>query len=160
MNERLKEELRKYALISGYLFISFSVLLLYETSVKVASGSQFVPWTAALIKALVAGKFILIGDALSVGKRANHHPFLKRVFWKSLSLLLVLILFKGLEEIVVGWFHDKGVAQVWGEFQSLTGLEMIAPSLLMLLLLIPLVTASEIYQAVGEERFREFLLKK
>ena len=156
--ERLIEELRKYALISAYLFICFAVILLYETSIQGAAAKDVaVPWSMALIKALVLGKFILIGDALSVGARARHHPLPYRVAWKSMAMLAVLIVFKILEELIVGWAHGKTPASVFQEFLERTWLQDLAPVLLMLLILVPMIAASEIYRAVGATRFREFL---
>jgi hypothetical protein len=156
--ERLLEELRKYALISAYLFIFFAVILIYEASMQ-GTGTQHptVPWSVAIVKALVLGKFILIGDALSVGARARHHALLYRVVWKSVAMLIVLIVFKILEELIVGWVHGNTPAKVLGEFLERTWLQDVAPLLLMLLVLVPMILASEIYRAVGATRFREFL---
>ena len=158
--ERLIEELRKYSLISAYLFLCFAVILLYETSIQ-DTGTQHpeVPWSLALIKALVLGKFILIGDALSVGERARHHPLLHRVAWKSVAMLALLIAFKVLEELIVGWVHGNSPAKVFGEFFERTWIQDLAPLLLMLLILVPMIAASEIYRAVGATRFREFLTR-
>lgn len=156
--ERLREEIRKYALISAYLFVCFAVVLLYDTANRGISSGDPLPWTLALIKALVMGKFILIGDALSVGKRADNHPLLHRIAWKTGAMLLLLIVFKVLEEIVVGWFHDKGVSAVFAELAEMSWVQIVAPISLMLLILIPLMTATEIYRAVGRARFRALLL--
>lgn len=158
--QRLLEELRKYALISAYLFVCFAVILIFGTSVQgEGAQSSAVPWSLALIKALVLGKFILIGDALSVGSRAQKHPLLHRVAWKSLAMLVLLLVFTLLEELVVGWVHGETTASVFREFLERTWLQRLAPMLLMLLILVPLITASEIYRIVGAKRFREFLTR-
>lgn len=158
--EKLLEELRKYALISAYLFVCIAVILLYDLSVQDAGTSSPWPWGIALVKALVLGKFILIGDALSVGSRADNHPLLHRVAWKSVAMLAMLIVFKILEELIVGWVHGTTPATVFEEFLERTWIQDLAPLLLMLLILIPLIAASEIYRAVGAERFREFLISR
>jgi hypothetical protein len=157
--ERLREELRNYALISAYLFVCFAVIMLYDASTQGPEAQHPVSWSMALIKALVLGKFILIGDALSVGARARHHALLYRIVWKCFAMLIVLIVFKILEELVVGWVHGSTPARILGEFLERTWLQDLAPVLLMLLILVPLITASEIYRTVGAERFREFLTR-
>ena len=156
--DQLREEMSKYAVISAYLFVCFGVALLYEASMLEASGPITVTWTMALVKALVMGKFILIGDALSVGRRANAHPLFHRIAWKTLAMLPLLVVFKLLEELIVGWFHDRTLMQSASELLERSWIQLVAPILLMLLVLIPLITASEIYRAVGGSRFREFLL--
>ena len=159
-SQRLLEELRKYALISAYLFVCFAVILVYGTSMQEAgTQSSAVPWSMALIKALVIGKFLLIGDALSVGSRAQKHPLLHRVAWKCLAMLVLLVVFTLLEELIVGWVHDETAASVFKELMERTWLQHLAPMLLMLLILVPLITASEIYRMVGAKRFREFLTR-
>lgn len=151
--KRLREELVKYGLVSGYLFICFSILLLYEASVT-GGGHSGLPFSIAIVKALVLGKFLLIGDAMKAGSRVNEHHLLARVAWKSLAFLVVLLVFKALEELILGFFHDKSVAQVAAEILDRTWLENLAPVLIMLLILIPLITVSEIYRQLGPEQFR------
>lgn len=158
--ERIKDEMRKYALISAYLYVCFAVLLLYDTVTASTSVATPVPWGVAIIKALVVGKFLLIGDALSVGSRANAHPLLHRIMWKSLAMLLLLIVFKCLEELIVGWVHGHSLGQVLAEFGERSWIQNIAPLLLMLLILIPLLGAMEIYRTVGPERFKQILLDR
>ena len=154
---RLREEVFKYSVVSGYLFMSFSLLLLYEATTT--GGEQTVlPFSIALVKALVLGKFLLLGDAMKVGSRAEAHPLLQRVALKSLLFLCVLLLFTALEEQIVGWFHGQSPAEVLHEFLQRSWLENLAPVLVMLLILIPLISVSEIYRQLGPQRFRQMWL--
>lgn len=157
--ERLKEELIKYGVVSGYLFICFSILLLYVDSQEAPSTISTLPFGMAAVKALVIGKFILIGDALSVGARAEGHPLLHRVAWKSMAMLLLLMLFHILEEVIVGLVHDKSVAEVFKEFAAQSWLQISAPVLLMLLVIIPLIGATELFRALGREEFQKLIEK-
>ena len=74
-------------------------------------------------------------------------------------MLALLIAFKVLEELIVGWVHGNSPAKVFGEFFERTWIQDLAPLLLMLLILVPMIAASEIYRAVGATRFREFLTR-
>jgi hypothetical protein len=156
--QRLRKELVKYGIVSGYLFISFSLLLLYDATAS-GGGRDVLPFGIALVKALVLGKFLLIGEALKVGSRANAHPLLYRVALKSLAFLVVLLVFKAIEELVVGLLHQKTVGAVFGEMAQRGWLENLAPVLVMLLILIPLVAISESYRQLGPTRFRELWLE-
>ena len=156
---RLREELLKYILVSGYLFTSFSVLLLYEATVT-GGAHETLPFTLALIKALVLGKFLLIGEALHTGSRANNHPLLARVAWKTLAFLIVLLVFKAVEELVVGLFQNKTVVEVTGEVIARSWLENLAPILIMLLILIPLISVSESYRQLGPDQFKALWLAR
>lgn len=157
--ERLMEELRKYALISLYLWICFAVILVYKSSILASENIDYLPYGIALVKALVLGKFILIGDAIKVGRRADARSLLHRIAWKSFAFLLLLVVFKILEEIIIGWFHDERIAEVAQKFLSESWIEHLGPILLMLLILIPIVAATEIFRALGAAQFREALLR-
>ena len=156
---RLQEELFKYSIVTGYLFISFSLLLLYEAAVK-GGGHEALPFGLALVKALVLGKFLLIGDAMKAGALAETRPLLHRVVWKSLAFLGVLPVFTALEELFVGWFHNKSAAQALGELLERGWLENLAPLLVILLILIPLISLSETYRELGKEQFKRLWLAR
>jgi hypothetical protein len=158
--ERLVEELKKYGLISLYLYLCFSVLLLYKSAILDAQGVEYLPFGLALAKALILGKFILIGDAISVGARSKQHPLLYRIAWKSIAFLVILLVFVAIEELIVGWFHDKTVAQVAAEFLDRSWIEKMAPSALMLMILVPLVTATEMYRTFGPQQWKAWMSQR
>lgn len=72
-------------------------------------GTQYLSHGVAPVKALVIGKFILIGEAIKVGERSSGPTLLHRITWKTLAFLLMLRVFTIIEEIVVGWVHGQGV---------------------------------------------------
>lgn len=158
--ERVREELRKYLVISLYLYVCFGVVLLYEASVAGPDAVTTLHYGSAAIKALVIGKFILIGEALSVGAKSQGHPLLHRVAWKSLAVLVLLVVFKILEELVVGWVHGERTGAIAAAFLERGWVATLAPTLLMLLILVPLVSASELYRSLGHERFRALLAER
>jgi len=156
--ERLKEELWKYALISAYLWICFAVLTLFKAAILESESIVWAPLGFAIVQALVLGKFLLIGDALKVGRRDEHHPLAKRIAWRSLALLGILVVFKALEEIIVGLVHGKGVGALLEEAAAQPLWVHLAPVGVMLLIMIPMITAAEIHRILGAERFRASLL--
>ncbi|MEE4145469.1 MAG: hypothetical protein V2I26_11760, partial [Halieaceae bacterium] len=71
----------------------------------------------------------------------------------------VLLVLTAIEELIVGWYHDKTVIQITDELLGRGWLENLAPILLMLLILIPLVTISEIFRQLGPEAFKRLWLE-
>ena len=155
---RAAEELKRFAVISAYLFVCFSVILFYEASQSPARQVSWVGLGVALGKALVMGKFILIGEALKAGDRVRAPTLLHRVAWRSLGLLIVLIVLKFLEHLIVGMAHKKSVASILAELGDQSWPMFLAPVMLMLLILIPLVTVTEIDRALGPAGLRGLLL--
>lgn len=154
---RLREELHRYAIISAYLFVCFSVILLYRSAVLLEQGQHFLPFGTAAVKALVLGKFLLIGEAFGVGGRLPVKTLLGRIVLRSLVLLVVLVLLTLVEEVVVGWVHHRAAAASLGEFFGPLLPERLAVSLVMLLVLVPLVTLLEMNRVLGAGTLGRFL---
>ena len=74
------------------------------------------------------------------------------------ALLGALLAFTAVEEVVVGYVHHKPAADVVHEVLARSWLENLAPVLVMLLILVPLVCLSETYKQLGPEQFRNLLL--
>jgi hypothetical protein len=154
---RLREELHRYAIISAYLFVCFSVILLYRSALLLEQGQHFLPLGTAAVKALVLGKFLLIGEAFSVGGLLRVKTLMGRIAMHSLVLLVVLLLLTLVEEVVVGWVHHRAAAASLGEFFGPLLPERLAVSLVMLLVLIPLVTLIEMNRVLGPGTLARFL---
>jgi len=147
--ERLREELRKYLFVSAYLFVCFAVLLLYRSAILRDVGQHFAPFGTALVKALVLGKFLLIGEAVGVGTRLPAGTLARRIVTRTLLLAALLIVLTIIEEVVVGLVHHQPVAQALAEFFGQALPEKLAGCLVMVLVLLPLVAATEFRHAVG-----------
>ena len=158
VGHRFMEEMRAYAIISLYLWICFSALLLYKTAVLRAENVQFLPLGTAAVKALISGKFILIGKALKAGARVKPDVLLPRIVWKSLAMLLLLLVFTAIEELIVGLVHGQATSEIIVEFLNRSWLQNIAQSVVMLLVLIPMISFEEIDHVLGDGRLKRMLL--
>lgn len=154
---KLHEELRNYAVVAAYLYICFGTVLLYETALLRQEGVPFLPHGLAAVKALILGKFLLIGEALGVGSRRHPRGLLRAIAWKSVLLFVLLVVLTALEELLVGWAHGRSFAQLLAEFDGHSALEMLAKSLLLLLVLIPLVAVTEFSRRLGPGVLKDML---
>ena len=150
IRHRFMEEMRAYAITSLYLWVCFSALLLYETAVLRADNVQFLPIGTAVVKALILGKFILIGKAIKVGVRIKPGRLLYRIVWKSLVMLLFLLLLTAIEELIVGLVHGQATSEIIAEFINQSWLQDIARSVVMLLVLSPMSAFEEIDHVLGD----------
>jgi hypothetical protein len=149
LKERAKEELRSYAFVTAYLYISFGALLLYKSALLQEAGGGLLPHGVAIVKALILGKFILLGEAVGIGTRVGGHTLLKSIATKSVLFFLLLVALTVLEELVVGRMHGRSFAQTIAEFEQRSVLETLATCLLLLLVLIPLIAVKELSRALG-----------
>lgn len=147
--ERLREELRDYAIVAAYLYVCLGALVLYKSAVLRGAGVEYFPVGFAAIKALILGKFVLLGKAAGVGDRFRAGTVLGRIVRKSLAFLALLIVLSALEELAGGWWRGRSVAQTIAEFSADPALQVFADSLLLLLVLVPLVATIEVSRALG-----------
>jgi Na+-transporting NADH:ubiquinone oxidoreductase subunit NqrD len=146
LKERAREELRNYAIVAAYLYVCFGAILLYKTALLREEGVAFLPHGLAAIKALILGKFILIGEAVGVGARAQPRSLLSAIATSTALYFLLLVALSIVEELIVGKVHGHSLAETIAEFREHAGLELLATSFLMLLILVPLIAFKELRQ--------------
>jgi len=144
LKERAREELLNYAIVAGYLYVCFGAILLYKTALLREEGVVFLPHGLAAIKALILGKFILIGEAVGVGSRVQPRSLASAIATRTALFFVLLLVLSAVEELVVGRTHGRSLAETITEFREHAGLEMFANSLLMLLILVPLIAFKEL----------------
>ena len=147
--QRVEKELHEYAIASAYLFFCFTAILFYKSAVLGAAGFSAVPLGFAAAKALILGKFLLIGEAAGVGTRLKSRNLLQYTLRKTVLLFVVLIALTVVEELLVGWYHGHSVAVTIDERPRHSVMEIMATSLLMLLVLLPYVAVKELSRALG-----------
>jgi hypothetical protein len=160
VKERAAEELRKYAVVTAYLFVCFSAILMYKAAILEAEGVAFAPIGTALVKALILGKFILIGEALQIGTRFGRGVVLAAIVRKTLLFAVLLVALTVLEELVVGWIHHRTAMATFGELFGQGLPERLASILLVLLVLLPLIAVREISRAAGPGGLRQRLFQQ
>jgi len=149
LKSRLREELIKYGVVSAYLFVCFGILQWYKAALLEGVGVHYLPVGVAAVKALVVGKFLLIGDAVSARLQGQTGSLLGRIAKRVAVLLVVLALLTVAEEFVVGWIHGQSTMTVEEELRARSLLEMVAEISLMGLILLPLVAVAELSAALG-----------
>ena len=156
---RLREELHRYLAVSAYLYVCFAAILLYKSAILSSIGEHYLPLGLAAGKALILGKFVLLGEAAGVGTRIGARTLLQRILSSSLLFLVLLVLLTIVEEIIVGLVHGHTLGQAVAALGDRSVPEVLASCLLMLLVLVPLVTVTEVSRALGPGVLRRLLLE-
>jgi hypothetical protein len=160
VGQRLGHEMVQYALISLYLYVCFGALLLYKMAVLHAEGISYTPYGLAAAKALILGKFMLLGRAARVGDRYTDRRVIHVIAYKSLLFLLLLFVLAELEEVIAGVVHGRTLDAVVAEMTGSTMWQTAATILIMLLILLPYIAFGEISAALGEGGLRQLLLAR
>jgi hypothetical protein len=158
VKERVRTELREYAIAVLYLYVCLGALLLFETGLLREQGVRTLPFGLAAGKALILGKFLVIGEAARIGARAEARTLLHLIARKVLLFLALLIVLSVLEEFVAGWLHGRSFPETLAEYEGRSAVELLATCLLMFLILVPFVTFKELGRALGPGTLRAILL--
>lgn len=158
--QRLVHELEEYAVIAAYLYVCFGAILLYKASVLEDHGVVVPYYGVALVKALILGKFMLIGQAFHLGERYRNRPLIVVVFFQSAIFLVVLVALTYGEEILVGAMRGRTAAQSVADIADGKWQEIAATCFLLWLILLPYFGARQIGRALGNGVLRRMLFGK
>jgi hypothetical protein len=152
LRQRAEHELKELAIISAYLYATLGAVILMKTALLHTEGIAFAPWGVAIVKAVVLGKFVLLGDLVHVGGRDISGPLIWPTLCRAFAILMLLVILTIIEEVVVGLFHHQPIAASLGELFGARLQETLAGYLIMLLVLIPFFAFRVLSEALGEGR--------
>jgi hypothetical protein len=148
--QRAADELKEFAIIAIYLFVCFAALLYLKASILRAHDIEFAPFGLAAAKALICAKFVSLGQMLHVGERFKSQPLIWPTLYRSIAFLVLLLALNAIEEVLVGFFHHRAVADSLAELGGGTLDQLLATSLIGLLILIPFFAFAALGEVLGE----------
>jgi hypothetical protein len=157
VKERLREEVREYLQVAGYLFVCFCAILWYGSVSAAGHGGGLAELGFAAGKALILGKFVLIGEAAGTGSWLHSRTLGRYILHKTALLVVLLLLLSVAEEFLVGWWRGQSVGEIWQELARHRLVGILADSLLLMLVIFPYVGAKELIRALGSENVHRVL---
>jgi hypothetical protein len=160
LHQRAIHELKEFAILTVYLYITLGAVIMMKTAVLHTQGIEFSPWGIAIVKAAVLAKFMLIGNAMKIGER-HTGPLIWPTLHKAFAVLLLLVILTLIEESVVGLFHHQSIAASLGDLVGARLQETLAGYLIMLLVLIPYFAFRVLGDVLGEGKLaRMFFVER
>jgi hypothetical protein len=154
----LRREFSELAIISVYLYVWFGALLLFKTAALRAHGIGYAPYGFAAIKALVLGKFILLGNDLHIDARLTGMPLIRFLAYKVLIFTAFLFLLSFLEEIAIAFLHGRPATEAFSDFG--TWLHITWSFILICLILIRFLFLKATSDSIGAGMFRRIFFGK
>jgi len=154
VSAKLRHELTRYAAVSAYLYVCFGAIILYKAAVLRVHDIDFPILGLAIVKALILGKFILIGQALRIGERHRDKPLIYSIAYKVIGFAALLCALSVIEDVIVAKIHGRSVAEALARVSGTTWPEILASCLLLCLVLVPYFGLGAIDDALGEKRLR------
>jgi len=158
ISEKLVDELKEFLVVAAYLFVCFSALAYLKYAILQAQDIAFAPFGFAAAKALICAKFMSIGHALHLGERYKTRALIWPTLYRSLVFIVLLLVLNVLEEVAVGLFHHRAVADSISSVGGGTLQQLIATSFVIFLVLVPFFAFRSLGEVVGEQNLvRVFL---
>jgi hypothetical protein len=161
LHQRAMHEFKELAIISAYLYVTLGAVILMKAAVLHAEGIAFTPWGIAIVKAVVLGKFVMLGNLVHVGGRDISGPLIWPTLRRAFAVVVLLIVLTIIEEVVVGLLHGRSITASLGDLFGTRLAETLAGYLIMLLVLIPFFAFRVLSEALGEGRLeRMFFVER
>jgi hypothetical protein len=158
LRQKAVRELKEYVSITLYLCVFFWMFIVYKSIIQGSKEIDFVAHGVAIINALVLGKFMLVAKAIHPGARADNAPLIYPTLLKSAIFAIALMICKILEDAAVGYFHGKSFTQSIADLGGGSWKAMLAFTIMLFIVLIPLTAFGELGRVVGEGRLVSLFL--
>lgn len=154
LKQRAYHEFKEFLIIAVYLWVVFSLFLLYK-SVILNEPISYVARGVALINALILGKFVLIARAFRLGNQAEDAPLIYPTLLKAGLFSIFLACCKILEDAAVGLYHRKTFAESIADIGGGTLKGILILTLLLFVMLIPFFAFDELKRVLGEGKLAQ-----
>jgi hypothetical protein len=158
LRARLLEELKSFLIIFSYLWLVFLVFLVHEWTVLASHQIGFRFYGLAVVNALVLSKIMLIAEVLHFADRLKDKPLIYPITFKSVAFSVLLVVAYIVEEIAVGLFRGKTMAESFPEIGGGGVVGVLTTGAIMCVALVPFFSFREIARAIGEAEFRAMML--
>jgi hypothetical protein len=152
LKQKAVRELREYVIISLYLFVVFSLLIIHKRVILAAHHVDYTLHGLALINALALGKIILIAQDLHLADQFQDAPLIYTTLLKSFVFTVVLASFKIAEDATIGGLHGKSFHESLSEIGDGSWPAILILSALLFVMLIPFFGFGELRRVFGDER--------
>jgi hypothetical protein len=161
VGQRITDELKEFLVIAAYLYVCFTALAYLKATILQAHGIAFAPFGFAAVKALICAKFMSVGHAVHLGERYKSRALIWPTLYRSFVFLALLLVLSALEEIITGMIHRQTLSESISHFGGGTLDQLIATSIVVLLILIPFFAFRTLGEVVGEQNLvRVFLHRR
>jgi len=150
LRHKAVEELKEFLLLAVYLYICLGALIFLKSAILEAAGISYTAWGVAAVKALILAKFMLLGRAFHLGELHRDLPLIWPILFRSATFLILLLILTTIEELLVGFFHSRPLADSIAHIAGPTLMQVLATLLFMFLVLLPYFAFSCLREVLGD----------
>jgi hypothetical protein len=157
--ERIFHNFREFVAMFLYLWLLFALFAYHEVIVLAKHHIDYKPFGLAFVNAFVLAKVMLVAEELRVGTRFRRSAPVFPVLHKSLLFAIIFICFNFAEEIVIGLWKGRRLAESIPKIGGGSPLGIVIASLIITVALIPFFAFRELSRVMGKGVLEALFLK-
>jgi hypothetical protein len=148
--DRVRHELREYAIISVYIWLVVNLLKLHERLLDETYHFTMHSQGRALVTALVLGKIVLIAEALQLGGGLSRRLPAIMIVVRSVLFALAIVWFHAVEELALGLWNGQDPSVIIASVSWDVIWRWFLTSMIIMIALLPYFLVKEIERRTGE----------
>ena len=157
--ERILHNFREFVAMFLYLWLLFALFTYHEAIVLAKHHIEYKPFGLAFVNAFILAKVMLVAEELRIGTRFRRRAPVFPVLHKSLVFAIIFICFNMAEEIVIGLWKGKTVAESIPKIGGGSPFGIVIAGLIFTVALIPFFAFRELSRVLGKGVLEALLLK-
>jgi hypothetical protein len=159
MKEKIFQEFKEVVPMFLYLWLLFALFTYYEAIVLARREISYAPFGLAFVNAFVLAKVMLVAEKLRIGTRFRKKAPVFPIFYKSFLFALTFICFNLAEEVVIGLWKGKTIAESLPRIGGGSPAGTVIAGLIMTIALIPFFAFRELSRVLGKSALAALFLK-
>jgi len=143
-----------------YLWLILALFAIHRSTILAEQHLNYQAQGFAIVNALILAKVMLIGEDLNLGNRFREKPLVHSILYKSLVFAVFFICFHIFEEVVVGVFRGKTVAQSLPTIGGGSLQGIVSVGAIVFVSLIPFFAFREIGRVIGKRELWSLILSR
>ena len=159
LKQRAYHEFKQFLILSFYLWLVLGMFIEFKSVILAQNQIDYAAHGAALLNALVLGKFMLIVRAFHPGKQADDAPLIYPTLLNAGIFAGVLMVLKILEDAAVGYFHGMSFVESIADLGGGSWKALLIFTGILFVMLIPLTAFGELQRVLGESKLYDLFMR-
>lgn len=157
---KIHQEITEYLANFIYLAFFFGLFTWYRRIILTEYRITYLHYGVSLFEALVLAKVVMLGGALSLGRRFLGRPLIVRTLYMAFVFSVWTAVFGVFEHTVFGLVLGKGLAWGIGQVKGNGGYELLARCLITFCAFVPFFAFKELSRMLGEDKIGAIFFRK
>jgi hypothetical protein len=159
VKEKIFQEFKEVVPMFLYLWLLFALFTYHEAIVLARGNISYTPFDIAFVNAFVFAKVMLVAEKLRIGTRFRKKAPVFPILYKSFLFALTFICFNLVEEVVIGLWKGKTIAESLPRIGGGSPAGTVIAGLIMTIALIPFFAFHELSRVLGKGALEALFLK-